>query len=163
VVIIVVLVLVVPAILAIAWMMIAGMVVDEDPGMTTITIASPMVDSRTIGEETYWDVTLNINKITPRDENVPWEDVRVIVKSAAGSVLLTATRPSWDDPAEYDDGSDGSVDVEVWYVCVDSGPNMRPGDALKVTGMTLEYEGAYIEISRGGERIGAMTLPTNFP
>jgi hypothetical protein len=163
VVIVVALVILVPAILAVAWMMLAGIPVDVDTDKTTVIIASPSVESRTIGEEVHWDVTLNIVKITPRDEAIAWGDVRIIVKSSAGSVLLPATRPSWDDPAEYDDGSDGTVDVEAWYVCTDSGPNMRAGDAIKLTGMTLDYEGGNIEITQRGERIGSMFLPTDFP
>jgi hypothetical protein len=153
----------IPALLTVTWFALSGGFEDGAAvEMTTVNLATPLIEARTIGEEFYYDAKLNINKITPRDEDVPWEGVSVTVKSSAGSVLLTDTRPSWNDPTEYDDASDGSVDVQVWYLCTDAGPNMREGDALKLTGMTLDYEGGHIEVSLRGERIASGVLPTDF-
>ena len=161
VVLVVVLIIAFSGVMTVIWLATSGPADDIAVEMTTVNLANPQVETRTVGEEVYYDATMNINKITPRGENVAWEDVRVIVISSDGSVLLTATQPSWHDPAEYDDGSDGSVDVQVWYVCSDAGPNMREGDALKLTGMTLDYEGALIEVTLWGERIASVVLPTD--
>jgi hypothetical protein len=159
---VVVLVVVVPVVLGLVWLAISGMIVEPDPGMITVNFQSPSVTQRTIGEEVHYDATLNVNKITPKDERVRYTELRVIMKSASGSVLMTATQPRPHDPTRYDDGSLGLVGVQVWYVSVSGGTDLSAGDALVFSGMTTDYEGATIELTRAGERIGSITLPTDF-
>ena len=61
------------------------------PEKLTANIATPDVQSREVGEELRWDVTLTIGRVTPDGSSVAWESVRVIVKSSNGDILNEAT------------------------------------------------------------------------
>ena len=128
-----------------------------------MNLASPVVNTRDIGEEVYYDAVLNVNRVTPRDSDVPFIEIGIVVRAADGSVLIPMTWPEPHDVDRYDDGSDGRVDVEAWYVSVASRNDLMPGDAFLLTGMTTAYEGATVMILMEGEQIGSIVLPTNFP
>ena len=161
---VVIMLIAVPALAAFMWLGIMSSTTETVHEEITLNIGIPSVVQRTISDEAYWDASLNINKLTPKDETVPWSDIRVVVKSALGSVLNAMTRPNADDPFEYDDGSDGSVDVQFWYDTTIPGNDfVMAGDTILITGMTDDYEGATIEIFYLGEQIGDTTLQTNFP
>jgi hypothetical protein len=165
---IIILVVVVVAVVAVGATLLF-LAVDEitEPAVekVTVNLASPQVSQRDIEGTVYWDATLNVNKIHPKDSTVDWEDVRIVIKSATGSVLLLLTEPIADNPSMYDDDADGSVDVQVWYN--ESGGvadgKMGAGENVKLTGLTDEYEGATIEWTRNRIQIASITLPTNFP
>jgi hypothetical protein len=160
-VIVVIVLIAIPLVIAIMWLGILTSVIEEETEKVTINMASPDVTQRTITDQVYWDAELVINKITPDLVLVSYTDVRVIVKSADGSVLITATEPLPDDSSDYDDGSDGTVDVQVWY---DSFTTiMVEGDSFKLTGMTDAYEGATVQIMHNDRLIGSTILPTDFP
>lgn len=162
---IVIVVAVVLAVLMVAifWMGVLSVIDDLPDDRVTLNLASPSVETREITNITHWDAVVNINKITPSDSRVMWLSVLVIVKAADGSVLLTQTVPMPDSPASYDDATNGWVDVEIWYIDVGSDMFLDSGDAMKITGMDDGYEGAWIEFTYLGNRIGSITLPTNFP
>ena len=130
----------------------------------TVNLATPNIMRQEINGQPYWEAVLNINKITPRDEAVIWRDVRMVIKSSNGSVILPLTGLNADDALAYDRGTDGQVDLQVWFVETTPGTSrMDAGDAMKITGMTADFEGAFVQVLRDGERIGSITLPTNFP
>ena len=168
-------VILVPVVVVVAWAMTSsddgggGPPYEEDIGKITVNFASPSVqkfDRASSGPPAIyvWDAVLNINKITPKEERVLWTEVRILVKSDVGSVLQTATSMSPDGSATYDDDDGGYIDVEFWFVETTSGDTkMSAGDAIKITGMPSTWEGATIEITKAGERIGSISLPTNFP
>jgi hypothetical protein len=140
----------------------AGAVIDEEPQRTTVNLASPSVQRIDELGATYWVATLNVNKIRPKESNVLWNEVRVIVKASDGSVLNTMTSLDPDDPESYFLGT-GEPEVNFWFVETSGDERMNAGDAIKVTGMGLEYEGAFVDLFHNGERIGSIVLPTNFP
>jgi flagellin-like protein len=153
---------------AVLWLMVSGMISTSDEDKITVNLASPSVQKydRGVTVVNYvWDATLNINKMTPKDEKVLWSEVKIIIKSAAGSILNQAASPGDDATATYDtDDVPANIAVEFWYVETTSGDTrMSAGDAIKVTGMTAAYEGASLELTKAGERIGSATMPTNFP
>jgi len=154
---------------AVLWLMVSGMISTGNESKTTVNIASPNVQQQTRGAPVYtcWDVTLNINKITPSDVKVLWSELKITVKSSTGSILKQQTTPLAD--AAY---STVAGTVEFWYVETTLGDTkMSAGDAIKITGMGNgvlpvvgnSYEGALVEISKGGQLIGSSNLPTNFP
>jgi flagellin-like protein len=151
---------------AVLWLMVSGMISTDDSDKTTVTLASPSVtsESRT---NPCWDVTLNVQKITPKDDKVKWTELRIIIKGADGSVLNQASTPALNDPVgtPYNDPAGLlTTQVQFWYVEVTAGDDkLDAGDGIKITGMGTAYEGAYIEFTKGGERIASSTLPTNFP
>lgn len=129
----------------------------------TVNLASPIMQQRDIDSTTYWDAALNVNKVTPRNVELQWSDVRLIARSSMGSVLIPPLPLDEDGTMAYDDASDGIVVVEVWFVDVDGDGLFEAGDTIKLTGMTTEYEGALVELHRSGELIASGTLPTDFP
>ena len=159
---------------AVLWLMVSGMISTEESDKTTVNLASPSVKSFDVTERTTacWDVTLNINKITPKDDKVKWSELRVIVKGEDGSVLNQAATPNANTGVYAGDATSliPAGTVEFWYVEVTAGDlKMDAGDGVKITGMTDgtgvtdDYQGASVEWTKGGERIASATLPTNFP
>ena len=141
---------------AVLWLMVSGMISTSEEDKITVNFASPTVQQKT-RVITCWDATININKITPKEEKVLWTEVRILVKASGGSVLNTTT-------ALVSDATPYHNYTEFWYVETTAGDDqMSAGDAIKVTGMSDLYEGATVEITKAGERIGSTTLPTNFP
>jgi hypothetical protein len=130
----------------------------------TLNIASPDVQAHLAGSTTVWDVVLNINKITPKDVRVFWKDIELKIIQDTGSVLIHPQTVEYDLTGEYDrDDSDG-IDVELWAIeAVLGDDKISAGDAFKITGLSIEYEGVKIEVYAGGYLIGSVTLPTNFP
>jgi hypothetical protein len=131
-------------------------------GKITINIASPQMDHREDVDPNVWDATLNINKVTPKDEWTRWEDIRVVVKSMEGMVLVEHSRLEVNDPSGY--YPHGSWDSQIRFWFVEAGDNHRIDalDAIVISGLTPEFEGATIEFTTAGERIGSITLPTMF-
>lgn len=161
---VVVLVIAVPFVAAIGWLAISGAVTSTEEQRLTVNLATPSVTHRLISDQHHWDTVLNINKATPRDEDVIWAEISIVVHHNDGSILLPSTQVSPDIGGVYDDGSDGSVDVEVWFVEITTGDNrLSAGDAIKITGMTADFEGGFIQILRSGRISGDSFLPTDFP
>ena len=160
---VVILLIAIPAILAMMWLGAFVDVIEEETEKVTIQMASPDVTERMIADQTYWDAEIEINKVTPNLALITFSEVKVIVKSSDGSVLISSTEPLYDDPSDYDDGLDGTVDVQVWYKATIPGSIVVAGDSFKLTGMAdTDYEGALVQITRDGKIIGSVTLPTDF-
>jgi flagellin-like protein len=142
---------------AVLWLMVSGMLTTGDDEKITVNLSSPSVQSFTRGSA-CWDATMNVNKMTPKDEKVSWTEVKIIVKSAAGSVLQAST------VLGADTGVYALVATpEFWYVEATGDAKMGAGDGIKITGMPQTWEGATVELTKAGERIASATLPTNFP
>jgi hypothetical protein len=163
-VIVVVALILIPVVIAVAWFVFAGLFTTTEEQRTTVNMASPEVFHRSIAGDSYWDVTIAVNRVTPRDSDVPWTDLRIVVKATDGHVLNLETRPQINDPSRYDDGSDGSVDVEFWYVEITQGDtDLSTADTIRMTGLSSDYEGALVQLNLSDELIGSIVLPTNFP
>lgn len=132
--------------------------VSPDEEKLTVNLSSPVIVQRSTGDDLCWDLVVNINKITPKDEKVPWTELRVVMKSAAGSILNTATGVQRDAGVYADPPAS-----EFWYVDVEGDGRMSAGDAIKVTGLDLGYEAAHLQLLKAGSLIGDVSLPTEFP
>ena len=153
---------------AVLWLMVSGMISTGNESKTTVNLASPQVNQMTRGVALYtcWDATLNVNKITPSDVKVLWTELKVSIKSASGSILLNQRSPNPDAGYSIVAGT-----VEIWYVETGGNTQLNAGDAIKITGMGNgvlpvvgnSYEGALVQFYKGGQLIGASTMPTNFP
>ena len=160
---------------AVLWLMVSGMIGGADDERITVNLQTPDVQAAEAARygalSTVYDATLNINKITAKDEKVMWSEVRIIIKGSTGSVLQAAS-PLVLDAGAYDTdliitGAEGAnaVLVQFWYVETTGDTKMGAGDAIKVTGMPTtpaNWEGATIELTKAGERIAEATLPTDF-
>lgn len=145
----------------ILWAAIVILMDDGDYIHTTVNIAPPQVSTRDVDGVVYHEAVLNINKITPRDDRIVWSDLNIVVRTADGTLLLAPTVPRPDDTFLAYMGSE--IDVHLWYVETGGNNRMDAGDALRITGMTLEFQGATIELFVSGDSIGSTVLPTNFP
>ncbi len=136
---------------------------DTDEEKFTVQIGSPEITTRLSGEEVIWDATLPILKVTPKDEKARWTDVKVVVKSADGSVLneLSQLQPY---PTDITDSGVGDADIQLWFVDATGDGIVSAGDKILVTCMNgRQYEGALLQLVTGGHLIGDARLPTDFP
>ncbi len=148
---------------AVLWLAVTGMVTPWHEEKLTVLTENPHMQARDINGTFYWDATVVIDRVTPRDEQVLWGEVWVSIKSENGSLLDAAMQPSIDNPGGYDDDTDGSVDVEAWFIETRTGDvKMSGGDGIKLTGLTPDYEGATVQLVRNQEPIASFTLPTTF-
>lgn len=103
---------------------------------------------------TFFIVMFEILNITPVDSELPWSKVTITIKDYRGRLLHRSMTLRADDPAAYD--SSPPISVEVWYVeTTPNDKNLSIGDAIKITGVIDEYEGATVEIFIGEKLIGA--------
>lgn len=125
--------------------------------MITVQMSSPSV-SQFMRTETCWDAILNINKITPKDVKVEWEDVRLSAKSSSGAILEMGTVLA-EDTGLYAD----PATLEYWFIDISGDPYMGAGDAIKITSMPDTWEGAIVDLTLDGELVATSKLPTDFP
>ena len=135
---------------------------DVEDAWATLIMGAPSVDGREVGGVPHWDASTRVADVTPSGAEVPWTELRVMVVSSTGDLLLGAVAALPDNPPAYDDASDGTVDVEVWYVDVYDDGHIDMGDDIKLTGLTAGCEGATVRFTRDGEIIAAIVLPSTF-
>ena len=162
VVIVVVVVFLVAMMFAIIWVGILGAIDDIPDERLTLNLAAPVVTQREISNVNIWDATINVNLVTPRDAMTLWAGVEVLIFSRNG-MDLTETPLLPNDPSNYDDATNGWVDVEGWYIETSPDLFIDEGEAIKVTGMDDRYESSTLEIIFMGDVIGTIRLPTDFP
>ena len=162
VIVVVVVVLLAMVTFAIMWMGILGAIDNIPDERLTLNLAAPVVTQREIANVTIWDATINVNIVTPRDTMALWTGVEIFIISRNGMDLTE--RPLLpDDPRNYDDATNGWVDVEGWYIETSLDLFIEEGEAVKVTGMDDRYESSILEIIFMGDVIGSIMLPTDFP
>jgi len=135
------------------------------PSSVAVNVSSPSVQPRMVGTTLCYDVTFNINKITPRDTQILWVDLSFTAYSASNAVLVEKSS-LLPDPGEggYDSDPSDGLSVEVWYIsATGGGAHMNAGDALRMTGLDLAFEDATVELWLAGHLIAKAVLPTNFP
>ena len=127
-----------------------------------IELMNPTVEQRSIDGQIRWDTIIHISRLVPDDARFLWTEILIVIRSSDGDVLNIQTRPQ-EDIGRYDDATDGTIDVEFWFIKVFWVDHLRAGDVIKITGMNSTYEGAIIEVVYQRYRIDHITLPTNFP
>ncbi len=145
----------------VTWAYLAGTEDHDEAEHTTVNLTAPNIARVTRGGVVCWDVNFTINKISPMDMGIRWDEARILIKEPAGSDLW-ASRGMKEDTGLYDGSS--PMALEAWYIeTTHGGRSMTATDGIKLTGIGLEYEGAIIELTLRGFRIGTATLPTTFP
>jgi FlaG/FlaF family flagellin (archaellin) len=150
---------------AIVYLLVSPMLNVPDEDKVSMVITNPRVEvkSRGTSPTQVWDVTLDVDAVHPPSQALKWDDVYVIIKSTNGSVLQPKTSLIPDDPATYDDNDTDGIDVEFWFVeTTTNDTTITGGDAVKITGMGHSYEGAEIHLTKAGELVARVVLPTNF-
>jgi hypothetical protein len=114
----------------------------------------------------YYRAVLNINKVTPKESEVLWDDLRIEIIAYDGNVLVPKSpidEDIWGSPRYDEDDTDG-IDVELWYVEVSTGDiRASAGDAFILSGLTTAFEHATINIYMFDNRVASAVLPTDFP
>jgi hypothetical protein len=131
----------------------------------TFSLSTPQIDEVVIGTTTVWYATININKITPKDIRFSWNDLDIEIVGSEGSVLIrkqSIMEDVWGDPRYDEDDSDG-VDVETWYIETGIDDKASAGDAFKMTGLAIFYEGGTVNFYVHGHLVGSSMLPPYFP
>ena len=138
---------------AIIWLLVSEMLIEPEEPMITVHLMKPDVSTR----GPVYDAILTVNRVSPGDQSVLWTELTVVVLSENGSALNQSMVPCSDSNATYHDY------VEVWYVEVTPGDTIMTGsDAIKITGMSTDYEGATVILLKGSERIASIGLPVIF-
>lgn len=131
-----------------------------EEGPVELDISNPVAKAKFIEGEDYWDVHAEVTGFVPKDEKLHWRDIRVTIRSKDGHNLMVNARINQDDPSAYDDGTDGWVDIQSWYICTPSHmPYMTAGSTIKITGLTEESDGGEIKVLHAGVEIGSFTIP----
>jgi hypothetical protein len=131
---------------------------DDEAVVVTITFLTPELVPRTEGQDTVWDATVAVGRVSASDHgDVPWTDLWATVLDHTGHVVLL------NAPFLADGGTYGG-DVEVWYADSTGGRDtMDEGDAIRVTSMNLTLEGGNVRIFNVGGLAGSFPLPVDFP
>jgi len=132
--------------------------VDTDIVKTTLNLDWPHLEPRLTDTTTVYDATIDIRKITPNGTIIMWSGVSMDIEAIDGSVLLGKT-------SLREDTSSYGVNVEVWFSDeVGDRVSIDVGDRLIISGMDdSSYEGASFKVIYKGDRIGGLTLTTDFP
>ena len=131
---------------------------DDEDVIVTITFMIPELVPRTEGQETVWDATVAVGKVSASDHgNVPWTDLWAAILDETGQVILL------NSPILADGGTYGGA-VEAWYIDSTGGTDtMDEGDAIRVTSLNQTHEGWTVMISSSGGQAGSFHLPSDFP
>jgi hypothetical protein len=124
----------------------------------TVNVQRPGVMEREIDNTTYYDATIRVRKISPKDQRLLLDGISVIIQSARGSILLKETPLRTDDPELYHDGLDEIVVVEAWYINQQDDGSLDSGDQIKITGLSNTYQSSTLQIVYKGERVGSTTI-----
>lgn len=121
--------------------------IDQPPNYhTTINFAIPEMTNRTIIDEVRWDASMEVLKVTPRDELHPWTHIHITIKGSDGNILNRDLAINPYDASRLDDGLDGTVEVQAWYIDESENPNkLEPMDQVILTGLTKDYEESIVE------------------
>lgn len=139
---------------AIAYIMFAGMLSENEEEQVYVNFDPPVVNKR----GAVWDAVIGIERLVPAHSTLHWVNVAIVVTSINGSVLNQTTSLRDDSTATYHDY------VEFWYVDIDMGDDrINAADAIKITGMAREYEGATVKLVCANELMGTVQLTQEFP
>lgn len=136
---------------------------DENVMNTDILLSFPEISNRSIDGDVRWDASFDVNKITPKDQTIRWSDLYIVINRADGTPLQRQFRLVRKDPSQYDDASDGSIDIETWYIDnVGGKKNLDRDDGIVITGLGMGFEGGWVTIYREGVEQGQCRLPEAF-
>ncbi|MCK5251465.1 MAG: hypothetical protein KAQ96_00895, partial [Thermoplasmata archaeon] len=132
-----------------------------------ITFQDPAISVATFPSTVTWTYDLLVDAVGPNSTELAWYTLQLGIQDPDGNFLL-GPRPLLEDTGtpDYDDDSDGTVDVEFWYVETVSedgstGPHtMDEGDGLRITGLSKAFEGDVIVLFKGEDPVwSSMPIP----
>ncbi len=134
-------------------------VTEED---VTVDLGALVVREARLGNVTLWNATVFVDGVEPGGYPVPWDEVEVVLRSTNLEILFRS------DQVRDVETSDGALDLDgetpvAWFSHDDGvDPVVSPGDALVLSGLSREHEGAELELLWNGHTVGVALLPATF-
>ena len=113
--------------------------------------------------ELYWEARWTIEDMRMIEAGLPWWEVRIVVQGADDLYLVMGS-PLLPDPrngSAFDPEVHGMA-VAAWHVSESGEANMTVGDSVRVTALTVAFEGGRIEMKHGRTVIKTISLPEEF-
>ena len=149
----------------------SGCIEEDDPNyhLVTVNIASPEIAFREVGGSLVWDAMFEVNKVTPKDIVVPFDELTVHVIHSEGSGDPTIL-PLEAGPIVHDG------QLHAWYIpSPGGGKGLTNADVTHLTGLTgdhvmsyvtpnpnVDYPGCRFDLFLQEHRVGDLWLPIVF-
>lgn len=110
---------------AVLWLMVSGMIGGQEEQKITVNLGSPSTPEKFTRTTACWDTSMNINRITPKDQKVLWTELKILIKGSTGSLLLSAISPLVDtgvyaNPLPSRSGSSRPAPTRRWTLATRS-------------------------------------------
>lgn len=131
---------------------------------THVSLATPEMTDRTVDDEVRWDVMIKVNKVAPKDDLHSWSRVKITIEDVDGKAINPGLELRSYNESDVDDGSDGTIEVQAWYVDDAEHPGrLSAGDEIVITGMSRLYEGYVVKVEiKDNHGDNSATLPNEF-
>ena len=130
---------------------------DEPPKKWSLD--EPEIMYRSIGADHFLDVTASVKGVEPEGDPGLWPETRITIVHANGTVILYDWRLQPNDPSEYDNGTYRDVYIEAWYISRDNSARVKPGDSIKITGLTEQHEAARVKVHVAEYLVAEFSIP----
>ena len=139
--------------------------IDDDPHFhTTVNLSSPSLVRDGSDEIPTWEMTSNVNKVTPRDDKIHYSQVRITIRSSDGTSMVEKAKPMPEDPSGT---TQTSGIVQIWFNDTNDNGDLDAGDVMRITGISTDHEGALVLIifkwREIDQQVGTIQLPLEFP
>ncbi|MCJ2541147.1 MAG: hypothetical protein LN414_07760 [Candidatus Thermoplasmatota archaeon] len=123
-----------------------------------ISFSPPVLDYREVEGINNTDVSVEVQKLTPKDDRYKWSELRISITLENGTIILKNVKPTADDPSRYSTGA--YPQIEVWYIDSFMGTDdIDPGDSIKVTGISEDLQLAVVKLRLFGRQVGSFSVP----
>ena len=123
-----------------------------------ISFSPPVLSYREVEDINHTDVSVEVRKLTPKDDRYEWSELRISITSENGTIIFKNVKPTPNDPSRYSTGA--HPQIEVWYIdsFMEAG-NIDPGDLIKVTGISEDLQFAIVKLKLNGRQVGSFSVP----
>jgi hypothetical protein len=133
---------------------------DEDNFPTIFLMRIEKIEARNLSDSTtVWDAYISIDEILTPDKEYPWDTITIkILDSRKRETIQSGVYPE-----KYPYGEDLGDEYQVWYEELTGHPdNVDFGDLIVTTGLTEDYENAYVGIYYRKNIAGSVQLDSDF-
>ena len=149
------------ALIPLAWYVWQTMDDDYHPNIT-VDLREPVMESFRVGSVTYWNMTIVVGMVVPKDTSIPWDEVNIAFRTHTGEPLARISKVRECDnitsPAVFEPGA-----LRAWYM--DSGTASIVGleDVLMISGLSRSHAGTELYVYWEASLAAKETLPSSFP
>ncbi len=137
------------------------MVIEDDHRCKiTVQVSSASMTRDEKNQMQTWQATINVNKITPRDGKIRYSMIRVTIKSSEGTPMVELAAPLPENPTG---NSQNDGFVQIWFSDNNHNGRIDPGGLLRISGITTDHEGAFVQIIDQTEGYGRVVADLRLP